>query len=86
MDAQPVTLWSEGSRVAGLWQTPSSAGVHSAVVHGPGWFGSKDVVVYERYHRYLIDAGFGVLAIDSKGFGDSEGERGFLSPAHQLED
>ena len=67
MDAQPVTFWSEGSRVAGLWQTPSSGGAHSAVVHGPGRFGSKDAVVSERCHRYLTDAGFGEYFIHRTG-------------------
>jgi dipeptidyl aminopeptidase/acylaminoacyl peptidase len=54
-------------------------------VQGPGWLGLKDAKLYVRYHEALVAAGFGVLAIDYRGFGDSGGPRE-LSPRKQLED
>lgn len=57
-----------------------------AIVQGPGWLGLKDANLYVRYHEALTDAGFGVLIVDYRGFGESEGDKGVLSPALQLED
>jgi dipeptidyl aminopeptidase/acylaminoacyl peptidase len=47
--------------------------------------GLKDAKLYVRYHEALVEAGFGVLVIDYRGFGDSGGPRE-LSPRVQLED
>jgi dipeptidyl aminopeptidase/acylaminoacyl peptidase len=41
--------------------------------------------LYLRYHEALTEAGFGVLVIDYRGFGESGGEPE-LSPRRQLED
>ena len=98
MRTEQVSFFSEGSRVAGLWRTPdvtAASGGHSvdvtagrlrAIVQGPGWLGLKDAKLYVRYHEALTAAGFGVLVFDYRGFGDSEGDRGRLSPAMQLRD
>ena len=87
MQTQDVTFFSEGERIAALWRTPDEGtGPWPAVVQGPGWLGLKDAKLYERYHRALTDAGFAVLVIDYRGFGDSGGDRGTLSPRQQLED
>lgn len=73
--------------VRGYWHTPDTvAGRLPAIVQGPGWFGLATAKGYRRYHEGLTAAGFGILVIDYRGFGDSEGERGLLSPAMQLED
>ena len=56
-----------------------------AIVQGPGWLGLKDAKLYVRYHEALVEAGFGVLVIDYRGFGDSGGPQE-LSPRVQLED
>ena len=56
-----------------------------AIVQGPGWLGLKDAKLYVRYHEALVEAGFGVLVIDYRGFGDSGGPKE-LSPRVQLED
>ncbi|MGH9152561.1 MAG: alpha/beta hydrolase [Acidimicrobiales bacterium] len=87
MKTEPVTFFSEGSRVSALWRTPEEHdGRLRAVVQGPGWLGLKDAGLYVRYHQALTDAGFAVLVFDYRGFGDSEGDRGRLSPAAQLDD
>lgn len=87
MRTTPVTFYSEGERIAALWRTPDSTdGPLRAIVQGPGWLGLKDAKLYVRYHEALTAAGFGVLVFDYRGFGDSEGDRGYLSPAWQLDD
>lgn len=86
MRTSEVTFHSEGAPIAALWRTPDADGPHRAVVQGPGWLGLKDAKLYVRYHEALVAAGFAVLVIDYRGFGDSGGDRGVLSPASQLQD
>jgi pimeloyl-ACP methyl ester carboxylesterase len=83
---EDVEYFSGPDRVRAIWRTPESGGPFRAVVQGPGWLGLKDAKDYSRYHEGLTGAGFGVLSIDYRGFGDSEGERGIVNPTHQLED
>jgi dipeptidyl aminopeptidase/acylaminoacyl peptidase len=86
MQTTAVEFFSEGERIAALWRTPDdAAGRLRAIVQGPGWLGLKDAKLYVRYHEALTEAGFGVLVIDYRGFGDSGGPRE-LSPRAQLED
>jgi len=88
MRTEKIEYFSGSDRVRALWRTPSQTdGPMPAIIQGPGWLGLKDADAYERYHRGFTDAGFGVLAIDYRGFGESEGdEPGILSPSRQLED
>lgn len=82
-----VNFYSEGSRIAGSWRTPDEfTGRLRSVVHGPGWLGLRDAKLYRRYHEALTAAGFGILIFDYRGFGDSDGDRGVLSPVNQLRD
>jgi dipeptidyl aminopeptidase/acylaminoacyl peptidase len=86
MGTTAVEFFSAGERIAALWRTPARHGGRlRAIVQGPGWLGLKDAKLYVRYHEALTDAGFGVLVIDYRGFGDSGGPRE-LSPRVQLED
>src|SRR4051794_36545624 len=81
-----VEFFSHGERISALWRTPETAsGPLRAIVQGPGWLGLKDAKLYVRYHEALCEAGFGVLVIDYRGFGDSDGVKE-LSPRVQLED
>src|SRR5665213_2736692 len=81
-----VEFYSGGERISALWRTPDTAtGPVRAIVQGPGWLGLKDAKLYVRYHEALVEAGFGVLVIDYRGFGDSGGPKE-LSPRVQLED
>lgn len=87
MRTTEATFYSEGDQIAALWRIPDSGeGPFRAIVQGPGWLGLKDAKLYVRYHQALTDAGYAVLVFDYRGFGDSGGDRGVLSPARQLQD
>ncbi|HET8528444.1 MAG TPA: alpha/beta fold hydrolase [Gaiellaceae bacterium] len=86
MQTASVEFFSEGERISALWRTPDAVTAPlRAIVQGPGWLGLKDAKLYVRYHEALAEAGFGVLVLDYRGFGDSGGPRE-LSPRVQLED
>lgn len=87
MRTEQVEFFVGSQRVRGLWRVPDqTSGRLPAIVQGPGWLGLKDARDYVKGHQELTAAGFGVLIIDYRGFGDSEGERGLVVPAHQLTD
>ncbi|MCU1441983.1 MAG: peptidase, partial [Cryobacterium sp.] len=86
MQTTKVTFFSEGETISALWRTPETEGPYPVIVQGPGWLGLKDAKLYVRYHEALVAAGFAVLIFDYRGFGDSGGDRGVLSPARQLQD
>ncbi|WP_166352825.1 alpha/beta hydrolase [Phytoactinopolyspora limicola] len=87
MRTDSVTWFSEGTRISGLFRRPDSiSGPVPAIVQGPGWLGLKDAKLYVRYHEALTNAGYAVLIFDYRGFGDSDGDRGVISPAAQLAD
>lgn len=83
-----VSFFSEGERIAGILRSPDrgSDTPRPAIVQGPGWLGLKDAELYLPYHEALTAAGFEVLIFDYRGFGDSGGDRGTLSPTGQLRD
>ena len=86
MRTETVSYFSGGAEIAGLLRLPDTNGSYPAIVQGPGWLGLKDAKLYLPYHEALTAAGFAVLIFDYRGFGDSGGDRGTLSPAVQLED
>ncbi len=87
MRSETITFYSEGTPVKGTLRLPDSAeGPLPGIVQGPGWLGLRDAALYEPYHEALTAAGFAVLIFDYRGFGDSGGDRGSLSPGNQLED
>lgn len=84
MNEVPVEFFSQGVRVSGILRTPDGPGNRGGIVQGPGWLGLKGANLYVPYHEALTSAGFTVLIIDYRGFGDSG--QGTLSPAAQLAD
>lgn len=87
MKTERVTFYSEGARLSGYLHRPDAAeGALPFIVQGPGWLGLADAKLYQPYHEAFTAAGFAVLIFDYRGFGDSEGDRGTISPAWQLED
>ncbi len=88
MNKERVEFFSEGARLRGFLLKPDRDHGErlSVVVQGPGWLGLADAKVYVQYHEAFTAAGFAVLVFDYRGFGDSEGERGVISPEWQLQD
>ncbi len=87
MRSDAVAFFSEGVRLHGYLHRPEApSGPMPFVVQGPGWLGLADAKLYDPYHQAFTGAGFAVLIFDYRGFGASEGDRGTLSPAWQLED
>jgi dipeptidyl aminopeptidase/acylaminoacyl peptidase len=88
MREERVGFYSAGERVAGILRLPDDAGVAPcpAIVQGPGWLQLKEARRNLPYHRAFVEAGFAVLVIDFRGFGESEGDPADLSPARWLED
>jgi len=84
---QRVSFFSEGTRVAGILRQPDDDNEPTpAIVQGPGWLGLADAKLYAKSHQALTSAGMTVLIFDYRGFGDSDGDRGSLSPGMQLQD
>ncbi len=90
MRSERVTFFSEGARLSGfLHRRETAAGPEGKlpfIVQGPGWLGLADAKLYQPYHEAFTAAGFAVLIFDYRGFGQSEGDRGTISPTWQLED
>jgi hypothetical protein len=85
--SETVDFYSEGARLRGFLHRPDDAAPPLPfIVQGPGWLGLADAKLYGPYHQAFTDAGFVVLIFDYRGFGESEGDRGFISPTWQLED
>ena len=84
----PVHLHSDGHRLSGLLRTPDETpdARLPAIVQGPGWLGLKDARLYVRYHEALVEAGFAVLVIDYRGFGDSDGGAESVRIVTQVDD
>jgi alpha/beta superfamily hydrolase len=88
MKTERVGFYSEGERLSGFLHRPDAPDGERMpfIVQGPGWLGLADAKLYQPYHEAFTSAGFAVLIFDYRGFGDSEGDRGTISPAWQLED
>lgn len=81
-----VRFYSGGLQLSG-WLTPgAAAGPRPAIVFCPGFTGTKYAAFYEPYVQRLTGAGYTVLLIDYRGWGDSQGDRGALFPLEQAED
>lgn len=76
-----------GERLAGLLRVPDAAVARSPVlVQGPGWLGLAGSPHYARLHEDLTQRGYAILAFDHRGFGESEGEPGWIIPEQQIDD
>jgi dipeptidyl aminopeptidase/acylaminoacyl peptidase len=86
-----VTFHSEGTRLVGLLKTPDrtpdgGARPWPTIVQGPGWLGLAASPTSQPFHAGFVDAGYAVLIFDYRGFGESDGERGWVRPEWQVED
>ncbi|MEV0750783.1 alpha/beta fold hydrolase [Streptosporangium sp. NPDC050280] len=86
VDAEIVHFQSDGLRLRGVLVTPRErAGAVPALVASHGWSGAVNFRVLPLAGR-LAQRGYAVLAIDHRGFGDSEGARLRCDPAEQVRD
>ena len=85
IDPQPVQFFSDAHRLDGdLWR--QDAGNPAAlVVPCSGYAGLKGLQP-ARFARALTPLGYACLCFDYRGFGFSEGERGRVVPAEQIDD
>jgi uncharacterized protein len=88
MRTERVEFFSGDVRLRGLLRLPDtdSADPLPALVQGPGWLGLADARGHEPWHEGFTRAGYAVLAFDYRGFGESDGERGWVRPDWQLDD
>ena len=85
--AEQVHLWSDGYRLHGQLRLPQvPAAPLGGVVFTPGWLGLAESGATIRWLDALAKGGLAVLSFDYRGFGDSEGPRGFVRPDWQMED
>jgi alpha-beta hydrolase superfamily lysophospholipase len=83
-----VEFYSEGSLIKGILYCPDDFDEKSeipAVVLCHGFAGVKELLLPE-YARTFSSNGYAALVFDYRGFGESEGERGKLSPHAQITD
>jgi cephalosporin-C deacetylase-like acetyl esterase len=85
---EQVSFFSDGLRIAGTLRLPDEArsAPFPAIVQGPGWLQLRTAKRNLPYHRAFTAAGFAVLVIDFRGFGDSDGDATELAPERWLED
>jgi dipeptidyl aminopeptidase/acylaminoacyl peptidase len=85
---EQVTFYSEGCKLVGWLKRPAGAGGPLPVlVEGPGWLGlGHPSPTSEPFHEGLVAAGYALFTFNYRGFGDSEGERGWVKPEEQIVD
>lgn len=78
-----LTFKSDNLNLAATYYAKDGAtGRLPGIVLGHGFAGAR----YPKMASYLANLGYGVLSIDFRGYGDSEGERGRVVPSEQVSD
>lgn len=88
MRTERIEFFSDGVRLRGLlrWPNMPTAEAAPVLVQGPGWLGQADSKRYALWHEGFTRAGYAVLVFDYRGFGESDGEPGWIDPESQLRD
>jgi dipeptidyl aminopeptidase/acylaminoacyl peptidase len=87
MREERVEFFSHGHRLVGVLRMPAAAELPvPTIIQAPGWLGLATAKTYEPWHRAFTDAGYGVFVFDYRGYGESEGERGWVLPDRMVED
>lgn len=87
---QDTVFYSVGSKIAAHLYLPDRPDTElpsptGAVVLCHGFAGVKEMLL-PAYAQAFADAGYVALTFDYRGFGESEGIEGYLSPKNQIED
>jgi|TARA_B110000902_G_scaffold201264_1_gene228545 dienelactone hydrolase len=88
VEHQAITIWSQGSRLAGDIYKPKglmSTDKLPGILMVPGWGGSKKNIG-QKYAPYFAEQGFMVLTFDFKSWGESEGYLVAVAPLAKLKD
>ncbi|MCL6596461.1 MAG: alpha/beta fold hydrolase [Firmicutes bacterium] len=87
MQGEDVHWFVRGERLAGWLYLPlPSRAAAPCWVLCPGYAAVRYAAFYQRYVQRLTGAGYAVLLLDYRGWGDSEGPRGVIDPEMQVED
>lgn len=86
MKTETVHFYSRGLRLTGRLTRAAGSGAHPTLIQGPGWLGLSSSIMSRRYADSFSRAGIAYLSFDYRGFGESEGERGWIHPFEQVED
>jgi predicted acyl esterase len=70
----------DGTTLAGTLYEPAGAGPHPSVLMTHGWGQDRDAAYVRRTAEPFARNGYVVLAYDSRGFGESDGEVGVDGP------
>ena len=84
-----TSFYSEGLKVEALIRRPDTEATgkgYPVIVQGPGSLGLMSSPISKLYNEVFVNAGFAVVALNYRGFGDSEGEKGWIQPDTQLQD
>jgi fermentation-respiration switch protein FrsA (DUF1100 family) len=80
-----VILDSNGLKISANLYSPQKDGKVPGIVMCHGFAGVKEFLI-PIFAKRFADYGCMVLTFDYRGFGESDGERGFLNPGLQIED
>lgn len=89
METQYFEFYSEGSKLQGMTRVPDEwEGKEPlpTIIHPTGFLGLASAPVVDMYHDKFTEGGFAVVGANYRGFGESEGESGWIHPERQLED
>lgn len=88
MREERVSFYSWGHKLSGVLKLPDSkpGNPPAVILEGAGWASLMSHPNTEQYHRGFVAAGYAVFVFDYRGFGESEGDRGWIRPQDQVED
>lgn len=88
MRVEEVRFYSEGHRLIGwLKKADQSDAPLPVLVEGPGWLGlGHPSPTSEPFHQGFVKGGYALFTFNYRGFGESEGERGWVKPEDQIVD
>jgi hypothetical protein len=84
-----VNFYSEGLKLEALIRRPDTSppeGGYPVILQGPGYIGLATSEISALYNKVFCDAGFAVIAPNFRGYGNSEGEKGWILPELQIVD
>ena len=89
MREEYVHYYSEGLKIEAIIRRPETAapaGGYPVIIQGPGYIGLAESPISKLYNEVFCNAGFAVIAPNYRGYGNSEGEKGWILPDLQIQD